>query len=108
MRFVRAWALKKKQIFKRHIELDPVSDIRESYVDGKLFDVGDQVVIKENGELGTVKQLGSNYVIIESKANKYRKWLDAVEKVDQPAVEYQVAPFSLNLSEASIIKKYVC
>jgi len=92
--------LKEEKSFKRHVELAPVSDLRESYIDGKLFDIGDQVVIKENGELGIVKQLGSNYVIIESKANKYRKWLDAVEKVDQPAVEYQVAPFSVNLSEA--------
>lgn len=92
--------LKEETSFKRHIELMPVSNIRESYVDGKLFEVGDQVVIKENGELGTVKQLGSNYVIIESKANKYRKWLDAVEKVDQPAIEYDVAPFSVALSES--------
>lgn len=96
----KGMGLKEEKSFKRHIELAPVSDLRESYVDGKLFDIGDQVVIKENGELGIVKQLGSNYVIIESKANKYRKWLDAVEKVDQPAVEYQVAPFSVNLSEA--------
>ena len=94
--------LKEETNFKRHIELAPVSDIRESYIDGKLFSVGDQVVIKENGELGTVKQLGSNYVIIESKANKYRKWLDAVEKVDQPAIEYNIAPFSVALQEKSM------
>ncbi len=83
----------------------PVSDIRESYVDGKLFEIGDSVVIKENGEIGQVKRLGSNYVIIESKSNKYRKWLDAVEKIDQPTVEYDVAPFSVNLSEAVDPKK---
>ena len=98
----KGMGLKEETNFKRHVELEPVSDIRESYVDGKLFAVGDQVVIKENGELGTVKQLGSNYVIIESKANKNRKWLDAVEKVDQPAIEYQVAPFSVALQEKSM------
>ena len=92
--------LKEETSFKRHIELMPVSDIRESYIDGKLFEVGDSVVIKENGEIGQVKRLGSNYVIIESKSNKYRKWLDAVEKIDQPTVEYDVAPFSMNLSES--------
>lgn len=97
--------LKEEKNFKRHIELAPVSDIRESYVDGKLFEVGDQVVVKESGELGTVKQLGSNYVIIESKTNKYRKWLDSVEKVDQPEIEYQVAPFSVALQEKSMYTK---
>ena len=96
----RGLGLKEETSFKRHIELMPVSDIRESYIDGKLFEVGDSVVIKENGEIGQVKRLGSNYVIIESKSNKYRKWLDAVEKIDQPTVEYDVAPFSMNLSEA--------
>lgn len=97
--------LKEETSFKRHIELMPVSDIRESYVDGKLFEVGDSVVIKENGEIGQVKRLGSNYVIIESKSNKYRKWLDAVEKIDQPTVEYDVAPFSMSLSESTDNKK---
>ena len=101
----KGMGLKEETNFKRHIELQPVSDLRESYVDGKLFEVGDQVVIKENGEIGIVKQLGSNYVIIESKANKYRKWLDAVEKVEQQYPEYTVAPFSVSLSESTDNKK---
>lgn len=84
--------LKEETNFKRHVELQPVSDIRESYVDGKLFEVGDKVVIKESEELATVMQLGSNYVIVETNSNRYRKWLDAVEKINQPLVEYQKNP----------------
>jgi len=98
----KGMGLKEETNFKQHIALEPVSAIRESYIDGKLFEVGDKVVIKENGELGIVKQLGSNYVIIESKANKYRKWLDSVEKIDQPVIEYDVAPFSVALQEKSM------
>ena len=92
--------LKEATDYRKHVQLEPVSEIRESYVDGKLFEVGDKVVIKENGEIGVVKRLGTNYVIIESKSNEYRKWLDAVEKIEQQYPEYTVAPFSQKLSEA--------
>lgn len=96
----KGMGLKEATEYRKHIQLEPVSEIRESYVDGKLFNVGDKVVIKENGEIGTVKRLGTNYVIIESKSNEYRKWLDAVEKIEQQYPEYVVAPFSQSLSEA--------
>lgn len=82
--------LKEQKEFKNHIQLESVSQLRESYVDGKLFDVGDIVVVKESGEVATVKHLGSNYVIVEKSGNQYRKWLDAVEQVEQPRVEYDV------------------
>lgn len=82
--------LKEQREFKNHIQLAPVSDLRESYIDGKLFDVGDTVVVKESGEVATVKVLGSNYVIVEKHGNQYRKWLDAVEQVEQPKFEYEV------------------
>ena len=83
-----AMGLKEQREFKNHVQLSPVSDLRESYIDGKLYEVGDTVVVKESGEVGTVKMLGSNYVIVESTGTQHRKWLDAVERVDQPRVEY--------------------
>ena len=95
----KGMGLKEATDYRKHVQLDPVSDIRESYVDGKLFEVGDEVVIKENGEIGKVKRLGTNYVIIESKSNEYRKWLDAVEKVEEKYPEYEVASFSMKLQE---------
>jgi hypothetical protein len=93
----KGMGLKEEKEFKRHVQLEPVSDIRESYVSGELFKEGDQVVVKESGELATVKRLGSNYVIIEGSGNQYRKWLDAVEKVDDKNIEYEVADFSMKL-----------
>ena len=92
----KAMGLKEQKDFKNHVQLEPVSSLRESYIDGKLYEVGDTVVVKESGEVGTVKMLGSNYVIIENTGTQYRKWLDAIERVDQPKYEYEVFNEQLN------------
>lgn len=102
----KGMGLKEATDFRNHVQLEPVSEVRESYVDGKLYGIGDEVVIKENGEMGKVKRLGPNYVIVESKSNEYRKWLDAVEKVEQKYPEYQVAPFSQKLTEDNTKSMY--
>ena len=75
--------LKEQTNFKNRIQLEPVSDIRESYMNGKLFESGDEVIIKDSGEVGKVKHLGTNYVIVETKNGDYRKWLDAVELLEK-------------------------
>ena len=90
----KGMGLKESKETTRHIQLSPISEIRESYVTGELFSQGDTVVIKDTGELAKVKHLGSNYVIVEGSGNQYRKWLDAVEKVE-PEQTYDVASFSV-------------
>lgn len=76
--------LKEETSFKRHIELPVVSETREQFVKGELFELGDSVVIKETEEVGTVSVLGANYVIVEmTDGKKLRKWLDAVEIVEK-------------------------
>ena len=75
--------LKEEHQFSRHIQLETVSETREAYVQGSLFAVGDEVVIKDTDELATVAVLGTNYVIIESDGKKMRKWLDAVELIEK-------------------------
>ena len=86
--------------FKNHIQLEPISEIRESYMDGKLFEIGDEVVIKGQGVVAEIKHLGTNYVIVESKGEIYRKWLTDVEKVDpNEEFEYDVVDF-IKLDEA--------
>lgn len=76
--------LKEETSFKRHIELPVVSETREQFVKGELFELGDSVVIKETEEVGTVSVLGANYVIVEMPdGKKLRKWLDAVELVER-------------------------
>jgi len=69
--------------FRNHLELKPVSETREKFVQGELFSVGDEVVIKESDEVGVISTLGANYVIVETaEGKKLRKWLDAVELIE--------------------------
>jgi len=75
--------LKESYTYRKHIQLESVSESREDYVNGDLFAVGDMVVVKESDEVGTVSHLGSNYVILKTTDGKsLRKWIDTVEKVD--------------------------
>lgn len=83
----KGMGLKEETSFKRHIELPKVSDIREQFVKGELFELGDTVVIKSSDEVGIVSVLGSNYVIVECGDKKVRKWLDAVELVEKKSVQ---------------------
>ena len=80
----KGMGLKEETEFKRHVELAPVSEAREKFVKGELFTVGEQVVVKDTDEVGTISHLGSNYVIVQLGEEKFvRKWLEAVESVDE-------------------------
>ena len=86
--------LTEQKNFKNRVQLEPISEIRESYMDGKLFESGDEVVIKGLGIVGEIKHLGTNYVIVESKGEVYRKWLNDIEKVNpNDEFEYEVHDF---------------
>ncbi len=75
--------LKETREFKNMIKLDTVSPEREAYVEGQLFDIGDEVIIKETNAVGNITLLGSNYVIVESNGIKTRQWLNTVEKIEE-------------------------
>jgi len=76
--------IKEETVFSRHIELEPVSETREKFVKGELFELGDQVIVKESDEVGTITHLGANYLIVQLSEDKVvRKWLDAVEKIEE-------------------------
>ena len=76
--------LKESSDFRKFVQFEPVSEIRESYIEGKLYAPEDTVVIKESGELGTVARLGTNYVIVQTHEGKVvRKWLDDIEKLEE-------------------------
>jgi len=80
----KGMGLKEERSFKNHIELETVSETREKYVQGKLYGIGDSVVIKESEEVVKVTMLGANYVIVErTDGTRLRKWLDAVELVER-------------------------
>jgi len=83
--------LKENTVFKRHIELEPVSEEREQFVQGKLFDIGDTVIIKESDEMGIITYFGTNYVVVELDENRtVKKWLNAVEKTEPVVREEKV------------------
>lgn len=78
--------LKEETQFKNHVELEPVSEIREKYIEGSLFEPGDRVVIKSSNEKGRIHRLGTNYVIISlDEGNISRQWIDGIvkEKTDR-------------------------
>ena len=79
----KGMGLKEKSSFRKHIQLSPVSETREEYVEGGLYTTGDKVRIKESQEEGVISHCGANYVIVESNENKKRYWLDAVEKIQE-------------------------
>jgi len=86
----KGMGLKEASEFRNHLELKTVSETREQYVAGSLFEVGDTVVIKESDEVATVSVLGANYVIVEHNGKKSRKWLDAVEKLEEDVSQRQI------------------
>jgi hypothetical protein len=92
----KGMGLKESHDFRSHIQLESVSDMREAYITGALFSVGDIVVVKESDELGEVIMLGSNYVLVEmSDGKKVRKWLESVEKLDEVG-EVKTADYKIN------------
>ena len=64
-----------------HTQLEKVSDIRESYVQEKIFRIGTKIRLKENGKEGKVIIRGSNYVIAEFGGHKKRCWLDSIQEI---------------------------
>ena len=79
----KGMGLKEQKVIQNHVQLEKVSDTREKFVKGELFEVGDDVVIKATDEVARVMHLGSNYVVVESNGKTLRKWVDAVEKIEE-------------------------
>ena len=80
----KGMGLKESYDFREHIQLETVSERREAYVAGELFNEGDVIVVKESDEVGQVIMRGSNYVLVEmADGKKLRKWLDDVELIER-------------------------
>ena len=78
----KGMGLKEAKEFKNHVQLEPVSELREAYLRDNIFEEGEQVVMTKHGIVGNIKHLGTNYLIVESKGETWRCWLDDVSKVD--------------------------
>ena len=92
--------LKATKNFRKHIQLETVSDRREKYVAGELFEIGDEVVIKESQEVAKIVNCGSNYLVIETQqGQKLRKWLDAVELLEKKTSSEKLDPTPLPVAK---------
>ena len=84
----KGMGLKEETDFRNNVKLDSVSEIREKFVNEDIFNIGDQVVIKETDEVATISHRGSNYVILEKSDNTIvRKWIDAIEALDAKRIQ---------------------
>ena len=79
----RGMGLKEQKEYYNKLHFEPVSEKREAYVKGNLFNIGDRVTVVGSDELATVTNLGTNYVIVESAGKLYRKWLNDVELLEK-------------------------
>ena len=79
----KGMGLKEVNQYYNTLNLAPVSEKREEYVKGNLFNIGDSVTVMGSDQLARVTNLGSNYVIIEQDGKFYRKWLDSIELVEK-------------------------
>ena len=82
----KGMGLKEQREYKNHIQLNPISETREQYVTGDLYNVGDKVIVKESDEVGQVTHLGANYVIVEKNGSQKRYWLESIEVLEKPTV----------------------
>ena len=76
------WASKRRLYSRDILNLNQYQKSEKQFVKGKLFELGDTVLVKESDEIGTITYLGTNYVVVElSETRSVRKWLHGVEKV---------------------------
>ena len=62
----KGMGLKEETEFKNHIQLDPVSQLREDFVAGKVLNLGDKVCLKGTDVVAEITVRGSNYIIVEA------------------------------------------
>jgi len=115
----RGMGLKEQKEYKTTLHFTPVSEEREAYVKGNLFDINDSVAFVGSDELAIVTSLGSNYVIVESNGKTYRKWLTDIQLVEKEEANKKVkqdpdvkkapgtqpAPYYKNLSKSTKSKR---
>lgn len=75
--------LKESKEFRKPISFKPVSEQREQYVKGNMFNVGDTVEIVESGDIAIITHLGSNHLVLEMDGNRLRKWITDVKLVEK-------------------------
>lgn len=76
--------LKEETEFYKHVQLESVGDLREKYIQGEIYNLGERLLIKDTDELAEVTFRGPNYLILEKEDGSIvRKWIEAVESLDE-------------------------
>lgn len=57
-------------------------DLRESYIQGDLFKVGD--IVSADGKSAEIINLGTNYVTLVSEGKTFKKWINEVSVIKTP------------------------
>ena len=70
----------KKESYRPHIELPTLSETREEYIEGNIFNEGQLVEMKDSGEVGRIQRKGSNYLLVNFGDFRKRVWLDSVNE----------------------------
>ena len=73
----------KKEAYRPHVEFPTLSETREEYVAGDLFNEGEKVELKESGKIGTIQHKGSNYLLVNFGDFRKRVWLDSVKEYNE-------------------------
>src|SRR6056300_994776 len=81
--------LKETKEFKNHLDLGIVSETREKYIAGELFQPGDKVLVKDTMKEGEIYRLGTNYVIVALDEGRVtRQWLDGIQLIESNQPEW--------------------
>ena len=62
----KGMGLKESHNFRKHVQFDTLSEQRERYISGKIFNIGDTVINKKDGGKYTIESRGPNYVTCSS------------------------------------------
>lgn len=85
--------LKEAKSFKQHIDLGTLSEAREKYINGDLFEPGDRVIVKESNKSGYIYRLGANYVIVALDEGRItRQWLEGIQREEKTDRWYKDQP----------------
>ncbi len=79
----KGMGLKETHMHRKHVELEPVSEKREKFIEGNLYKEGDEVVLQEPNQVGIIKRCGTTFLVVEFGEWKKRVWLDDVEHLEE-------------------------
>jgi len=58
----KGMGLEESHNFRTHIQLDTVNETRERYIAGEIFNIGERVLSKKDGEVYIIVERGANFV----------------------------------------------